>query len=87
MIDTRKLVLICAACFAFGLFMAGESTAPEIPRPENRPALRWIARIAKTFLWVALAAEKPPADEPPAQLVHAHRQTDGSETLQFREGW
>ena len=87
MMETRKLVLICAACVALGWFMAGTAGGPEPTRPENRPALRWIARIAKTFLWVALAAEKPPADEPPAQLVHTNRQTDGSETLQFREGW
>jgi hypothetical protein len=49
--------------------------------------LRWIARAAKTALWIMIFAEGPPAQDRP--LVHAHGDVgeDGYATIQHGRGW
>jgi hypothetical protein len=51
MID-RKTVLVVVVALACGYFVANWQTS----QASDRPVLRFIARAAKTFLWVALVA-------------------------------
>jgi hypothetical protein len=48
------------------------------PPAPQRPVMQFLARIAKTFLWVALVAEAPPTA--PAGIVHG-RIYDGHPTI------
>jgi hypothetical protein len=56
------------------------------PQPEqDRPVLRWIARAAKGFLWIALVAERPPVEQP--YIVHGKIGDDGHTVLDHSQGW
>jgi hypothetical protein len=56
------------------------------PQPEqDRPVLRWIARAAKSFLWIALVAERSPVEQP--YMVHAKIGDDGHTVLDHSQGW
>lgn len=68
MID-RKTVLTFAAAFALCWFWQTQAHSPA-PQPD-RPVLRFIARVAKNLLWVALVAEPPPPPAHDPHLVHA----------------
>jgi hypothetical protein len=46
-----------------------------------------IARLAKTFLWVALVADGPPADAAEYQTVRARVGDDGHQVLEHGRGW
>lgn len=79
----RKTLIIALVCVAIGWWTAG--TAEEKPEPlENRPILRWIAKTARTLLWVSLFVEPPPAPEPPQHLAH---KDDGTQRINHRQGW
>jgi hypothetical protein len=81
----RKTLLAIVAAFAVGYFASGTSS-PSPPAPD-RPVLHWIARAAKSFLWIALVAEKPPAQEE-RHLVHAPPVgEDGYQVVNHGEGW
>ena len=81
----RKTLLVLAAALAIGYFLAQPDPSPE-PPATDRPALRWLARAAKNFLWIALVAEKPPGQ--PAQVVKARAVGgDGYPILDNAEGW
>jgi hypothetical protein len=54
----RKTVLVLAVAFAAGYFLATR-TDNSPPKPD-RPAVRWIVRAAKSFLWLAAFADPPP---------------------------
>lgn len=85
MID-RKTVLLLAAAFMIGYFASGSSSPT--PTPQDRPVLRWIARAAKSLLWVALIAEPPPAEAAERHLVHAPPVgEDGYQVLDHGKGW
>ena len=67
----RKTLLVLAAAFAIGYFLAQSAPSPEPPAPD-RPALRWLARAAKNLLWIAAFADPPPpAARQDARLVQA----------------
>lgn len=61
----RNTILACVVCLVlwnWGTSTGGSTPGPS-PRPiDDRPVLKWIARAAKTLLWVSLIAEPPPAD-------------------------
>jgi hypothetical protein len=46
-----------------------------------------IARIAKTFLWVALVAEGPQAVGAEQQIVRARVDDEGHRVLEHGRGW
>lgn len=86
MID-RKTLLIMVAAFAVGYFVSGSSSPPGPPAPD-RPVLRWIAKAAKSLLWIALIAEQPPAQAAERQLVHAPPVgEDGYQVVDHGRGW
>jgi len=81
----RQLVILCLACMAAGWWLSSSPASPVNPRPQpDRPVIRWIARAAKSFLWIALVAEKPPED---SHLVHARVGDDGQPLLDHSRGW
>ena len=50
--------------------------------------LRWIAKAARTLLWVSLLAEKPPAEPQPDHQVRAvHIGDDGYPVIHNGRGW
>jgi hypothetical protein len=86
MIDRKTLFAVIAAA-AVGYWLAGSSSST--PPAPDRPVLRWIARAAKSLLWVALVAEKPPVDQAAERrLVHAPPVgDDGYQLLDHGKGW
>lgn len=84
-IKPRTLALICAACLFLGWWHSAPATNPA--PLADRPILKALARLAKTGLWIMLAAEQPPADGQPPQFVHAHARGDDARTLRHAEGW
>jgi hypothetical protein len=83
----RKTLIICFVCLCVGWWSAGGSK-PDKPEPlDNRPILRWIAKTARTLLWVSLFVEPPPAPEPADNhLAHA-RTADGQPIVDHGKGW
>jgi hypothetical protein len=82
-IKPRTLAIVCAVCLCAGWYF---SAPPSRPAPlADRPFLKALARLAKTALWVMLAAEQPPEDPP--HFVHAPARPDDERTLRHGEGW
>lgn len=81
----RNTVLVIVAAAALGYWMAGESH-PAPPRPTDRPVLTWIARAAKSLLWIAVFAEKPPAEAADARMVHHAVGADGYPIVDHARG-
>jgi hypothetical protein len=80
----RKTLLALVAALAIGYFLARRAV-PE-PQPQDRPAIRWLARAAKNLLWIALVAEQPP--EPTHHVVKARAVgSDGYPIVDNAEGW
>jgi hypothetical protein len=80
-LDRSTLFAIIAA-FAVGYWAASETQ----PRPPDRPVLSWIARAAKTLLWVAAFAEQPPADRHDARIVQHAIGEDGYPVIDHGRG-
>lgn len=85
MID-RKTLLLAAAAFGLGYVAAQSLPQPSPPAPD-RPVLRWVAKIAKNLLWVALIAEKPPEPQPENVAKSRLVGGDGYRVLDNAEGW
>lgn len=84
----KRIVLACVAAFAIGFFvsrMDGGVPNPFVPQRPDRPVLAFVARVAKTFLWVAMFAEGRPPE--PTYRDHAHVGPDGHYVLNHGEGW
>jgi hypothetical protein len=82
----RRLVIAVVVALAFGYWLASPTPAP---RPNDRPVVRWIAKVARSFLWIALLAEKPPADQQPDHHVAraASIGEDGYPIIHNGRGW
>lgn len=82
----RNIVIAGLVCLAIGWWLASSPSSPIRPDAEpRRPVLRFIARVAKSFLWVMLVAERPPAEQ--AHIVHARVDADGNQVLNHGQGW
>ncbi len=87
-ISKRNLVLVCALCLAVGWWNSTGAVplpGPFAPPAPDRPVLRWIARAAKSLLWIAIVADPPPAE--PQHLVRAQAGEDGYQQLEHARGW
>lgn len=82
----RKTMLVIAAAFAIGYWCSGSTARPSPWAPEHdRPVLRWIAKAAKSLLWIAVFAEGPPAEN---RLVHSPPVgDDGFPMVDHGQGW
>jgi hypothetical protein len=79
----RNTVLMLVAALALGWWMGQPARKPQ--PLEDRPVLRWIAKAAKTFLWVAVFVEEPPAEQP--VQVQAVVGDDGYVKVDHGRGW
>jgi hypothetical protein len=83
--DSRllRLAMPCLVGAVIGWAAATSSLSPIRPKP-NRPFLSFIAKLAKTGLWVmAFADAKPP--EP--MVVRSHFHNGDAHALNHAEGW
>jgi hypothetical protein len=89
---TKRHAILAAAAVLLLLWFSASASGPfptppfGPPRPD-RPVLRVIARIAKTFLWVALVAEGPQAVGAEQQIVRARVDDEGHRVLEHGKGW
>lgn len=82
----RTLVLSCLACLVAGYLVASvpgfDPINPFVPK-HDRPVLRFLSKVAKLGLWVAVFAEPAPQ---PVEEQYAARHCDGS-MICHAEGW
>lgn len=83
--DIRICVIAAILGIALGWFAATSPASPIKPAPE-RPVLRFLAKLAKTGLWVMMFAEQPP-QESKHYIVHARVDEDGNKVLNHGQGW
>lgn len=86
----RNTLLVLAAGFLLWWLSGPPAPQPQpFAPPTDRPVLRWIARAAKTALWIMVFAEGPPAEQARGQLVHAHGEIgeDGFQRIDHSRGW
>lgn len=83
----RKTLFVIVVAVGFGYWLATSSSSPVGPPANDRPVLRFLARAAKTFLWVALAAEQPPTEDPNSYIVHTRIGEDGAPMINHARGW
>lgn len=86
----RKVVVAAAAAFALAWFIArsdGGIPNPFVPEAAGRPVLKFIAKLAKTFLWVAVVAEPRPDVSHHHHYVQSVVGPDGHELLDHAEGF
>jgi len=79
----KNIVIAAVAAFALAWFMChsdGYIPNPFVPQRPDRPVLKFIAKVAKTFLWIAVFAEPKP-QQPPHHIVQASVGPDGTELL------
>ena len=79
------LVVIVAALAWWAGTSPDSPIRPEPPKPD-RPVLRFVAKVAKMFLWVAMVAERQPGSDE-VQLVHARIGSDGHPVLDNGRSW
>lgn len=83
----KNVVLVGVAAFALAWFIAsntgdGFMPNPFVPARPKRPVLAFIAKAAKTFLWVAMFAEQKPEHATHHRVVQASIGPDGHEYLE-----
>lgn len=86
----RRLIAAVVVALVVGYWLASSPSSPiPAPRPNDRPVVRWIAKVARSFLWVALLAEKPPAEPQPDHHVSraAAIGDDGYPIIHNGRGW
>ena len=83
----RKTVFVIFVAMACGYWLATSPSSPVGPAVKDRPVLRFLARAAKTFMWVALVAEQPPTEDAEASyVVHAKVGEDGAPMINHARG-
>ena len=81
----RKTLMIAIVAFVVGTYSAGSSDDAKPEPLASRPVLRWIAKTAKTLLWVSLFVEPPPKEQ--HYVVHSKTDKDGTPMLDHGAGW
>ena len=80
-----RLVSIAVLVAAAVTWAAATSDYSPIKPQQDRPVLRFLARLAKTGLWVMMFAEPPPADQ--AYVVQSRVDSEGHRVLNHGQGW
>ena len=80
-----RIVSIAVLVAAAVTWAAATSDYSPIKPQQERPVLRFLARLAKTGLWVMMFAEPPPAKE--AYVVQSRVDSEGHRVLNHGQGW
>lgn len=88
----KRMILVAVAAFAIAWFVSHNHSGgiipnPFVPQKPDRPVLRFVAKVAKTFLWVAVFAEQRPQFSHRHHVVQATIGPDGHEYLDHAEGF
>jgi hypothetical protein len=84
LLTPRQIAIVCLVCMAAGYWLSSSPASPINPTPSpERPVLRWLAKAAKNFLWIALVFEPPPKE----QLVQQQIGDDGYPMLDHRRSF
>ena len=75
----RRLIAGALAVFVAGWFLGQQGVSPWTPE-KDRPVLRFMAKVAKTGLWL-LVVEPVPEDVPEYTVVADHNK------INHRRGW
>ena len=81
----RRTVAAVIVAVAVGWWATHSDNSPLAPKKPDRPVIKFLSRIARLGLWVALAAEKPP--EPEQRQTVAKFDENGNRILNHEEGW
>jgi hypothetical protein len=81
-----RIVSIAVLVAAAVTWAAATSDYSPIKPQQDRPVLRFLARLAKTGLWVMMFAEPAPADSQ-QYVVHARVDSEGHRVLNHGQGW
>ena len=90
MIIDRKLVATVLVCLAAGWWLGSSPASPINPTPQRLvlQAVGRLARIAARLgLWVAMAAEPAPQQEPQQIVRSPAVDAEGHRVLNHGEGW
>lgn len=77
----QSIVIVLAVLAGWWI---GSASRPRSPL-EDRPVLSWIARAAKSLLWVAVFVEPPPPQQP--QQLRTEIGSDGYVKVDHGRGW
>lgn len=86
----RNTLLVLAVGMAVGWYVFSAPAKPGPVVPDNgRPVLSFLAKVARTALWVMIFADGPPPAEHDARMAHDHDQVgrDGFATINHGRGW
>ena len=90
MILDRKLVAIVLVCLAAGWWLGSSPASPINPTPQ-RPVLQAVGRMARIAarlgLWMAMAAEPAPQQEPQQIVRSPAVDAEGHRIVNHGEGW
>jgi hypothetical protein len=82
--DMRIVSIAVLVAVAVTWAAATSDYSPLKPQ-QDRPVLRFLARVAKLGLWVMAVADPPPAQQ--HYVVHARVDSDGHRVLNHGQGW
>lgn len=86
----RKLVAIVIVTLAAGWWLGSSPSSPINPTPQ-RPVLAAVGRMARIAarlgLWMAMAAEPAPHQEPQQIVRSPSVDADGHRIINHAEGW
>jgi hypothetical protein len=84
--NSRKAMivgLVAGLVIGWVAFDGGPIFTPDKP---DRPVLRWVARMAKSMLWVMVFAEPAPRDESAGYAKAVHFAPDGTVAVDHARG-
>ena len=76
----RNIAIILVLALALGWWAGSMQSAPSKP---DRPFITWVAKAAKSLLWIALVAEEPPQE----QTLKTSVGEDGYARIDHGRGW
>jgi hypothetical protein len=90
MLIDRRTIAIVVVCLAAGWWLGSSPSSPINPTPQ-RPVLQAVGRLARIAarlgLWMAMAAEAPPQQEPQQIVRGPSVDAEGHLVLNHGEGW
>ena len=90
MLIDRRLIAIVSVTLAAGWWLGSSPSSPINPTPQ-RPVLQAVGRLARIAarlgLWMAMAAEAPPQQEPQQIVRSPAVDAEGHRVLNHGEGW